>query len=393
MASNGEYVVKASAVQKYGPRFLDALNSGSLPAFATGGSVTKAEQSARNSAASQFDISFFGRIAGYKHNPFEKSLEAAASLGDLVSTLNKWRSTIKAALSGVQETRLLDHLTNVGRSLIKHEKALDKVNEALTKAKDKLSSLKDAAAQLKDSVKSGIISGANITGTAQSTGLTSTGRIMDQLTMDRDKAKALADSLKQLKSMGLNSQSLSEIAQAGVSGGGLATAQALLSASGGQIDQINSLEKQLKASADSSGKTTASAVYAASIKHADKVVKALEKHQASLEKAIEKMTKALEKLITKALGIKHHASGGAAGGASWINEMGAELVHLPDGSTVYPAGQSRQMAMAGGGSDAPIVINLEVGGRHFEQLWVDTGRRVVRTRGGNVQAALGRPGS
>jgi hypothetical protein len=51
------------------------------------------------------------------------------------------------------------------------------------------------------------------------------------------------------------------------------------------------------------------------------------------------------------------------------------------------------MAMAGGGSDAPIVINLEVGGRHFEQLWVDTGRRVVRTRGGNVQAALGRPGS
>ena len=37
--SNGEYVVRAGAVRKYGKAFLDALNGGTLPGFATGGMV------------------------------------------------------------------------------------------------------------------------------------------------------------------------------------------------------------------------------------------------------------------------------------------------------------------------------------------------------------------
>jgi len=44
--------------------------------------------------------------------------------------------------------------------------------------------------------------------------------------------------------------------------------------------------------------------------------------------------------------------------------------------------------MGGGGSNAPIVINLRFGNREFGQLWIDTGRHEVRTRGG-IQAALG----
>jgi len=37
--SNGEYVIRAASVRKYGPGFLDALNAGRLPAFASGGIV------------------------------------------------------------------------------------------------------------------------------------------------------------------------------------------------------------------------------------------------------------------------------------------------------------------------------------------------------------------
>ncbi len=36
-----------------------------------------------------------------------------------------------------------------------------------------------------------------------------------------------------------------------------------------------------------------------------------------------------------------------------------------------------------------MVINLDIGGRSFGQLWVDTGRRQVRALGGDVQAVIG----
>lgn len=387
--SNGEFVINAAATKR-SRRLLEAINSGKVLKFASGGAVGSA---ARNEIGSSMGISYWGKKIGHKVNPFVSSLTGQSSLGDLAGSLNKWQALIKKAASGGVEKMLLKGLNKAGTALIKNETKLLSVNSALEKAKTKLTDLKDAAAQLKETVTSGIISGANITGSAQDTGLTSTGKILDQLTQDRDKASALSGALKELKSRGLNSQSLSEIAQAGVSGGGLATASALMSASAGDIEQINSLESQLKASAAASGKITADAVYGASIKSADKIVKGLEKSRASLEKSMSKLANGLEKLLAKALGIKGHASGGAAGGWTKINERGAELVHLPNGSTVYPTGQSRQMVSSQGGSSAPIVIHLDIGNKPFEQIWVDTGRRAVRTRGGNVQVALGRPGS
>lgn len=388
--SNGEFVVNANATRR-SRRLLEAINSGKVLKFASGGSAD--QKSARSEIGSSMGISYWGKKIGHKVNPFVSSLTGQSSLGELAGSLNKWQALIKKAASGGVEKMLLKGLNKAGTALIKNETKLLSVNSALEKAKTKLTDLKDAAAQLKETVTSGIISGANITGSAQDTGLTSTSKILDQLTQDRDKASALAGALKELKSRGLNSQSLSEIAQAGVSGGGLATASALMSASSGDIEQINSLEAQLKASAAVSGKITADAVYGASIKSADKIVKGLEKSRASLEKSMSKIANGLEKLLAKALGIKGHASGGAAGGWTKINERGAELVHLPNGSTVYPTGQSRQMVASQGGSSEPLVINLSLGGKHFEQIWVDTGRRAVRTRGGNVQVALGRPGS
>jgi hypothetical protein len=377
------------------------MDDGAEPvrAYAKGGKVTAAEKSARSSAMGSFGISYFARMAGAQHTSFESSVGSPGSLGDLVSTLNQWRASIKAATSGGVEKSLLAGLTRAGKGLIAHEKALTKVNAALASAKDKLTSLKDAAAQLRDSVASGIVSGANITGTAQSSGLTSTGRILDQLTQDRDKASSLAGALKTLKGRGLNSQSLSEIASAGVQGGGLATAEALMSASGGDIQQINQLEKQLKLSAASAGKTTADSMYGAGIKAADGLVKGLERQQHRLDAVMAKAAKALEKAIERAFkgkatgGIVGAATGGARGGLTWVGEQGPELARLPYGSTVYPAGQSRQMATAGGGGGAQRVVvefDFRSGGSPFELALIDTLRKGVKTRGGNVQVVLGK---
>jgi phage-related minor tail protein len=51
-------------------------------------------------------------------------------------------------------------------------------------------------------------------------------------------------------------------------------------------------------------------------------------------------------------------------------------------------------AGAGGTSGGLMVVRLEIGGRLFDELWIDTGRRVVSKRGrGNVQGFLGQTSS
>jgi len=49
--SNGEFVVRAAAVNKYGVDFMEAVNRGALPGFASGGKVTAKERRERRRAA------------------------------------------------------------------------------------------------------------------------------------------------------------------------------------------------------------------------------------------------------------------------------------------------------------------------------------------------------
>jgi hypothetical protein len=60
---------------------------------------------------------------------------------------------------------------------------------------------------------------------------------------------------------------------------------------------------------------------------------------------------------TYASQVPHHASGtpNFAGGLTWINEQGPELVSLPAGSAIHTAGETRSM-LAGGGSGATLTI-------------------------------------
>jgi hypothetical protein len=91
------------------------------------------------------------------------------------------------------------------------------------------------------------------------------------------------------------------------------------------------------------------------------------------------------------IGARGMASGGLSGAGSTIlvGEQGPELVNLPFGSRVTPAGQSQaQMAKAGKGGE--FTLRIESGGSRMDDLLVEIIRKAVSSRGGNVQVALGR---
>lgn len=314
MVSNTEYVMKSAAVAKYGVRFMDAVNSGHLrlPGFAKGGKLSakqkaqmKAEQEARSAARGDLTISHFGKMAGYKTTEFAGDMARPDSLADLVGTLNGWRNKIKAATHGSSEAKLLKQLDGAGKALLANEKKLAGVNKALEGAKDKLDDLKGKFDQLKTSVSSSLVSFGNITKIGKYG--TSPETLIKQLQSDTSRTTQFASMLDQLKGKGLNATAIADIAQAGVTGGGMATAQSLLNATPAQIKQINELQAQLQKSADKAGTVTADAMYGAGIKAAEGIVKGLTSQQKAIEATMMAIAKSMEKSIKKALGINSPA--------------------------------------------------------------------------------------
>ncbi|MGW5427915.1 phage tail protein [Streptomyces sp. NPDC004059] len=417
--SNSEYVVQASAVRKYGVGILDALNQGRLkvPGRAKGG-LSQSAKDARKELDRSFGISYFGRQAGYHRTPFEHALGAPTDINALVDSLNQAAGKIKAAFSGKTESNLLKHLNSVGRALISQEKQLNKVTASLSSAKDKLNSLKDASNQLASSVKGNLISSANITKN-QSGGPVTLASVKAGLKISKDKVTAFASALKALKAKGFSASIIQQVAEAGIDGGGLETAGALLQASASEVKTINATQSQIESAAGSAGKTTASAVYDKAIKAQTAVVDRLTKQQDKLEKSMASLAKSMEKLIQKALGHKAAggivgaaASGGLRGGLTMVGEHGFELLDLPAGARVWSNPDSRRKLAAGqppwasmltsprrgsshgavsaGEREVKVVLEIRAGDSgQYTDFLVRELRRVVRTRGG-IEAAFGR---
>lgn len=399
-ASNGEFVVNARGAAKH-KGLLEAINNGDhgMAAFAKGGAVSKAqaEAQARASDWGQFGISHFGQMAGYRTSPFTRSTGAPGDIGSLVSTLNDWRQRIAAATHGAQESKLLHALDGFGAQALKNESALEKVNTQLDGAKNKLSTLQDSFAQLRDGISSSIVSFGSIAkqGGGGPLGQVSVG---EQLRQSVGSAQEFAADLAALKKKGLNAQSLSEIAQAGIEGGGLETAQRLLGSNPGQIKEINDLEKQLIAAGKTAGTTTADAMYGGGLKAAEALVKGLEKSQKRIEGVMTAAADAMARELKRAFGIGARKGAGgvvgaaATGGPRWgrtlVGEYGAEIADLPAGTMVHSAGDSARM-LAGGGGLSEMHITVMIGDAVLGELSIDPLRKAIRRQGGNVQAVLG----
>lgn len=424
--SNGEFVMKTAAVQKYGERFMQSVNDGEFKGagYAKGGKVTDAqraaakaradaERSARADLRGQFGVNRFGRMAGWSQTPFQKGLGAPQDLGSLVSALSKARGDIGAATSGRTESSLLRTLDSVGRRLIGQEKALGRVNGALEKARDKLDSLKSAAASLSSSVRSGILTSANITRGNNSGGPVTVAGIMGGLTESRDKGSAFAQALKDLKKAGLDKGLIEEIGQAGTDGGGLETAGALLGASGSEIASLNELRAEIVKSAGAAGATTADAMYGAAIKAQTTSVNKLQQSQDRLEKSMAELARAMEKTLAKAIGKK--AAGGIVGGSgrTLVGEHGPELLDLAVGSRVWSNADSRRLmgeaaapwasmlntprrssgvrGAAGGAQEVRVVLEIQgTGNSRYQDFLVNELQQAVRARG-SIEATLKPP--
>ena len=98
--------------------------------------------------------------------------------------------------------------------------------------------------------------------------------------------------------------------------------------------------------------------------------------------------------------IEAKAKGGPAAGWTLVGEEGPELLNLPGGSYVLPAGTTQALlsgrrmpalptAGATGAGGGPIHITLRLGDRTLGEIVVDPLRRAVHARGGDVQAVLG----
>ncbi|NUS79147.1 MAG: hypothetical protein HOV70_23515 [Streptomyces sp.] len=413
MVSDTEYVVQSSAVKKYGLPLLDALNRGTLK-LAKGG-VTKAEAAARKEARGDLTLSHFGYMAGWRTSEFGNALSNPDSISSLVSALNSWRSQIQKATHGSTESRLLKQLDSTGKKLMTYERQLDKASTSLQKSKDRLNELKQAAEQLRSSIMNGVLSASNITKNRQDGPITASS-IMAGLVGSRDQASAFASALKQLKSKGVGSDLIQQIAEAGIDGGGLETASALLKAGPKDIAMMNLLQRQILTSAVSAGQTTSDAVYSSQIKGQEALVKAWQKTVDTLGSKMDKLTAAMEKAIERGFGMKatggivggSAATGGARGSWTLVGEHEPELVKLPFGSRVYSGPDTRRMQQqawtsmlntprrggTGGGQAVavqPVIVHqtITLDGRVVAEQIFDPLRKEIANRGGSVQGTLG----
>lgn len=91
-------------------------------------------------------------------------------------------------------------------------------------------------------------------------------------------------------------------------------------------------------------------------------------------------------------GIATAATGGVRGGGVIVGEEGPELVQLPQGSKVYPHGQSMAMlGTSGSGGATQITVRAAAGGAEAFVAWLISMLQFeVSANGGSVQETLGR---
>jgi len=376
--SNGEFVMRAAAVKRLGTGYLNALNSGQIPGFASGGSTSSttykvksgdtlseiaqkfhttvsalmalnknikdankiyagqtlvikkaiskgssgSSSSGKVATAPKGDIQDAGAKtslqnlvtlresqvianskAGAKYmNEAMTNITAQSDMDTLVSNLTQFKSAILDAFKGKTQDVLAAKFTSTANKLIPLQSKLDGVTKKLGEAQEKLDDLKQKFDSLKDSVSGAVLDFGKITkvGTYGTSGST----LLAQLQKDTGKATEFANMLEQLKAKGVSGDLIGQIAEAGVTGGGMATAQTVLNMTPEQLKQLNSLQAELTKQANKAGEAAATGMYGAGVAAAEGLVKGLEAQQKAIEAQMKVIADAMVQAIRQALGIK-----------------------------------------------------------------------------------------
>lgn len=352
MLSNGEYVIRAAAVQKYGVHTFDRLNAAR---YATGGLVAtrttqdkaaknrfKAAQQAQRKAQQAFNkkktASNRARLIAAQQETATARIVAQRAAAALVAAKNaptgsdlgdrlSFRSSVREgsydAQSGVRDLYAMGQDTGKYSSrqrasflsiankqelaMLKLQKQSDKAADAVSKASDKLDDLKSSSTSMASSVKgrlSDFSYGDYRSGTSLLRGLTSRA----------GKLKQFQSLLSTLQRNGIAPALLNEVASLGVDEG-LPLAKSLASMSKGQLAAINSQYSSISKTSTAIGNQVADANYKALIDSAQKQLSAANRNADKIAKAIADQSKALQKVIGKALGLPGYSVGGYTGSA------------------------------------------------------------------------------
>ncbi|MEU5426829.1 phage tail tape measure protein [Streptomyces olivoreticuli] len=261
--------------------------------------------------------------------------------------------------------RTVAHDNSMLMSLTKQR---DSVAARLKDAQKNLSSLWSDWTKARDEASKGIMQNASIIASAPADGsMLSSFDVVQRMRDQVQKTLEFAGNLQQIRAKGLRTDLVQQIANAGVEQGG-ATAQALASASRGQIAEMNQLQKGMQSAADATGAAVADSMYGAGIKTAQGLVQGLESQQKAIEKQMLKIATSMQGAIKKALGIRspsqvfadlgQYIPQGLARGISDATHHATTAVHHLAGA-VTGAGTgvtgSSGLALAGAGGGRSVI--------------------------------------
>jgi TP901 family phage tail tape measure protein len=399
MLSNGEYVIKASSVSKYGVARLDAINAGSVRKFANGGYVqnlaaaqkqydaevkyekaaeeaVKAAKTAARKRDAKADLAEAKAdvVAAKRKLDAAKAAPQGASLSDKLSfrTANRQgnfdgsdaiSSLYQMAqdadkYSGKARKTFLNLASASEAPFIKLQKRSTLAAAAVESASDKLSDLKDQSSSLASSVSQSV-SKFDVGNYRSATS------IKAGLSRSVGSASEFAALLKKLRSKGISPAMLTEIASLGTAEG-LPLARSLAQATAGDIKSINASYAQLGTIGAAAGKTVADANFGALIKSADIALAAANKNADKITKAINDTSGRLTKVIGKALGLPGYSAGGYTGRGGVLEPRGivhageyvmnASTVARPGMLATLQAMQNGQPGYAQGGYVQPTYV-------------------------------------
>ncbi|MDR6574361.1 TP901 family phage tail tape measure protein [Curtobacterium sp. 320] len=333
MLSDGEYVIRAAAVQKYGVHTFDQINAaryasgGYVTKLASGGSVSKAQKAAAAAEKERQKRLKAARAAQYRAAAARRKswsdvydFNTAMRTGQLTGS-----NAVQRAFSLATDTRFPEKFRDaVGRVADQSEKkmlALEKRSTsaaaAVEKASSKLTDLKSSATSMASAVQSKL-SDVSVGDSRSASSL------LRSYTNRAAKLKVFQGLLTTLQKNGIAPALLNEIASLGVDEG-MPLARSLAAASKSQIADINKQYAAVQSTSTAIGSQVADANFGKLIDAAERQLREAKTNASGITRAITDESRKLQKVIGRALGVPGYASGGYTG-AYGVNDV-AGIVH------------------------------------------------------------------
>jgi Phage-related minor tail protein len=234
------------------------------------------------------------------------------------ATLAKLASVAKNTGSGRADVAYQQFAAANSRLLAEASRR-DSIVARLKAAQQRLSDLLSAKAQYGSQVLGQVRQYGAVTGATPASGYTdiTTADVINNLRQKAADARTFNNQLTQLRKLGLNTESMDEIVQAGVDQGGQIAA-ALVAGGTSAVKQVNLLESQVYGAAHSIAATSSAAMYDAGIHAAQGLVRGLQTQEKALNAMMARLGASMVAQLKKTLGIRSPSSVMADQVGRWI---------------------------------------------------------------------------